>query len=338
GPRPAGPPADRAGEALFSGYRGVPFLARKLAISQLPSVASLATLRALPAAPANRRAFIGFGDPWFSPAQMAEARAEGDGTLRTRGAAARTLQTRSMPLQRRNAPATASLDSAEIAALPRLPDTADEVRGIALALKADAADVILGAAANEKTVKTTNLANRKVVMFATHGLVPGDLNGLLQPALALTAPSVADVDGDGLLTLEEILGLKLDADWVVLSACNTATGDGAGAEAVSGLGRAFFYAGTRALLVTNWPVETTSARALTTDLFARQAREPGLGRAEALQQSMMALVDGQGYVDPASGRIAFSYAHPIFWAPFALVGDGGGPAPRQSARRPANVD
>jgi CHAT domain-containing protein/tetratricopeptide (TPR) repeat protein len=335
---PSGAPADRAGEALFSGYRGVPFLARKLAISQLPSVASLATLRALPAAPANRRAFIGFGDPWFSPAQMAEARAEGDGTLRTRGAAARTLQTRSMPLQRRNAPATASLDSAEIAALPRLPDTADEVRGIALALKADAADVILGAAANEKTVKTTNLANRKVVMFATHGLVPGDLNGLLQPALALTAPSVADVDGDGLLTLEEILGLKLDADWVVLSACNTATGDGAGAEAVSGLGRAFFYAGTRALLVTNWPVETTSARALTTDLFARQAREPGLGRAAALQQSMMALVDGPGYVDPASGRTAFSYAHPIFWAPFALVGDGGGPGPRQSAQRPANVD
>ena len=85
-------------------------------------------------------------------------------------------------------------------------------------------------------------------------------------------PNVADIDGDGLLTLDEILALKINADWVVLSACNTATGDGAGAEAVSGLGRAFFYAGTRALLVSNWPVETTSARALTTNLFRRQAQ------------------------------------------------------------------
>ena len=99
---------------------------------------------------------------------------------------------------------------------------------------------------------------------------------------------------------------------------------------VSGLGRAFFYAGTRALLVTNWPVETTSARTLTTDLFARQAREPGLARATALQQAMAALIDGQGYVDPQSRQTVFAYSHPIFWAPFSLVGDGGGAA-RQTA-------
>ena len=80
--------------------------------------------------------------------------------------------------------------------------------------------------------------------------MPGDLDGLTQPALALTAPDVAGVKGDGLLTMEKILTLKLDADWVVLSACNTAAGAGAGAEAASGLGSAFFYAGTRALLVT----------------------------------------------------------------------------------------
>ena len=98
----------------------------------------------------------------------------------------------------------------------------------------------------------------------------------------------------------------------------------AGAEAVSGLGRAFFYAGTRALLVSNWPVETSSARALTTDLFRRQAADPTLSRAEALQQAMLALIDGPGHVDPKSGKTVFSYAHPIFWAPFSLVGDGGG--------------
>jgi len=306
---PAQAPVDREGEALFSGNRATPFLARKVAIAQLPSVASLASLRSLPPPPANRRAFIGFSDPWFSPAQMAEARAGGEGALNTRGAAARQLQTRAMPLQRRNAPATAGAASVELGMLPRLPDTAEEVRSIALALKADPADVILGAAANERAVKAANLADRRVVMFAAHGLVPGDINGLLQPALALSAPIVADVDGDGLLTLEEVLGLTLNADWVARSACNTAAGDGAGAEAISGFGRAFFYAGTRALLATNWSVETTSARALTTDLFARQARDPALPRATALQQAMMALVDGPGYVDPATGRPAFSYAH-----------------------------
>jgi CHAT domain-containing protein len=324
---PAQLTAEREGEALFSAYRKVPFLIRKAGITQLPSVASLGTLRSLPPAPANRRTFVGFGDPWFSAEQMAEAKAEAAtqvAALTTRG-----LQTRGVKLVRRSAPATSTVDSAELAMLPRLPDTSDEVKGIALALNADASDVFLGAAANERNVKTMDLSNRRVVMFATHGLIPGDLNGLTQPALALSAPNVADIDGDGLLTLDEVLGLKLNADWVVLSACNTATGDGAGAEAVSGLGRAFFYAGTRALLVTNWPVETTSARVLTTDLFGRQARDPGLARAAALQQAMAALIDGPGYVDTASRQTVFAYSHPIFWAPFALVGDGGGSGARQ---------
>lgn len=243
------------------------------------------------------------------------------------------LQSRGMPLVRRSAPATQSVDSAQLAMLPRLPDTADELRGIALALGADPTDMILGAQANERRVKSMDLSNRRVVMFATHGLVPGDLNGLTQPALALSAPSVADIDGDGLLTLDEVLALKLDADWVVLSACNTATGDGAGAEAVSGLGRAFFYAGTRALLVSNWPVETTSARALTSDLFARQARDPALPRAQALREAMTGLIDGPGHVDPASRAAVFAYAHPIFWAPFTMVGDGGGNARQASQAR-----
>ena len=110
--------------------------------------------------------------------------------------------------------------------------------------------------------------------------------------------------------------------WLVLSACNTASGEGAGAEAVSGLGRAFFYAGARALLVSNWPVETVSARLLTTDLFKRQANDPNLTRAEALRQTMIGLIDGAGSQD-AAGQARFSYAHPLFWAPFSLVGDGG---------------
>jgi len=192
-----------------------------------------------------------------------------------------------------------------------------------LALQADPSKVIhLGKDANERTVKSAPLSKYRVVAFATHGLVPGDLNGLTQPALALTAPSVADVDGDGLLTMDEILALKLDADWVVLSACNTGASAGAGAEAASGLGRAFFYAGTRALLVTNWSVHSESARQLVTDLFRRQAADPKLSRGEALRQAMMALLDGKGYADQ-QGKVLFSYGHPLFWAPYTIIGDGG---------------
>src|SRR6185436_201676 len=149
--------------------------------------------------------------------------------------------------------------------------------------------------------------------------------GLTQPALALTAPEVADIDGDGLLTVEEILSLKLNADWVVLSACNTAAGAGAGAEAVSGLGRAFFYAGARTLLVTNWSVHSASARDLVTDLFRRQANDANLTRAEALRQAMLASMDGPGFRD-AAGKTLFAYAHPMFWAPYSIIGDGGGSA------------
>jgi CHAT domain-containing protein len=122
--------------------------------------------------------------------------------------------------------------------------------------------------------------------------------------------------------MEEVLALKLDSDWVILSACNTAAGAGAGSEAVSGLGRAFFYAGTRTLLVTNWPVHSESARELVTDLFRRQASDAKTSRAEALRQAMIALMDGPGYVAP-DGKAVFAYAHPMFWAPYTIIGDGG---------------
>ena len=133
---------------------------------------------------------------------------------------------------------------------------------------------------------------------------------------------MAGIDGDGLLTMEEILALKLDADWVVLSACNTGAGAGAGAEAASGLGRAFFYAGTRAILVTNWSVHSQSARELVTDLFRRQAADPKLTRGEALRQAMMALLDGRAS-RTTKGKTLFTYAHPLFWAPYTIIGDGG---------------
>ena len=110
------------------------------------------------------------------------------------------------------------------------------------------------------------------------------------------------------------MGLRLNADWVVLSACNSGAAEGAGAEAVSGLGQAFFYAGARSLLVTSWPVETTAARIFVADLFQRQSAN-SLDHAIALQQTMTAMIEG------TDGKASY-FAHPIFWAPFLIVGEG----------------
>jgi CHAT domain-containing protein len=230
---------------------------------------------------------------------------------------------RGVRLIRRNTPKLDGVSSAELALLPRLPDTAEELKSIAATLHVEPSRALfLGMKATEGAVKSTKLSNVKVLAFATHGLVSGELDGLTQPALALSSPAVTGEDGDGLLTVEEILSLKLDANWVVLSACNTGSGSGAGAEAASGLGRAFFYAGTRALLVTNWSVHSQSARQLITDLFKRQAEDPTITRSEALRQAMMGLVDSPGQLSD-TGKIEFTYAHPLFWAPYTIIGDGG---------------
>jgi CHAT domain-containing protein len=305
-------------EPLFADYRKVPWLARSHAVTMVPSSAALRTLRQLPPGKPTRSELIAFGDPVFSGEAPTEA-AAAEVKLADAGAVA----TRGVPLRRRSSPKLDGVDSAELAMLPQLPDTADELRSIALALQADPTKALnLGKDANEQAVKTLDLSGFKVLAFATHGLVPGELNGLTQPALALSAPKVAGVPGDGLLTMEEILTLKLDADWVVLSACNTGAGEGAGAEAASGLGRAFFYAGTRALLVTNWSVHSQSAKELISDLFRRQAADATISRAEALRQAMTALMDGPGYVGK-DGKTEFAYAHPLFWAPYSIIGDGG---------------
>jgi CHAT domain-containing protein/tetratricopeptide (TPR) repeat protein len=309
---------------LFSSYRDVPWLARTHAVTLVPSAGALRTLRQLPPGPTTRDPFIGFGDPIFSVEQAKEIEAEAKARpLVVASADGISTVTRGVPLARRSSPKTEGVSSADLALLPRLPDTADELTAIATALGLDPTKVLyLGKLANEHTVETADLSHFRIIDFATHGLVPGELDGLTQPALALTAPTVAGVGGDGLLTMEKILALKLDADWVVLSACNTGAGAGAGAEAASGLGQAFFYAGTRTILVTNWSVHSASARELVTDLFRRQAADPKLSRSEALRQAMITLLDGKGFTDN-NGKMVFTYGHPLFWAPYTIIGDGG---------------
>jgi CHAT domain-containing protein len=288
----------------YAHFKDVPWLIRQAAFTQLPSVNALVALRKLPAANAQRSAFVGFGDPQFSatPIQVAS------NTRRLRNLSV----SRPSQVEVEQAKPVEWMDYGQI---PQLPDTRDEILAMAQALKADPInDVFLGSQASRATVKKLDLSKRRVVAFATHGLLAGDFPGVSEPSLALANPGGGQ---HGLLTLEDIMGLKLDADWVVLSACNTAGGDGQGADALSGLGRGFFYAGSRALLVTHWPVESVSARLLVTGIFDRQAVDAKLSRAEALRQSMLALMQQK------SKEANFAYAHPLFWAPYTLVGEGG---------------
>ena len=205
-------------------YRDAAWLIKRQAVSVLPALASLKALRGVARRGPGTKPLVGFGDPVFDPAERAKALAE------RRAARTRVALTRGYGDFWQGA----GIDRAALArSLPSLLDTADELKAVAAKLGAAASDIHLGSDASEATVKRTTLADYRVVYFATHGLVAGDVVGLGEPSLVLTLPRQPTELDDGLLTASEVAQLKLNADWVVLSACNTAAGDKPGAEALS---------------------------------------------------------------------------------------------------------
>jgi CHAT domain-containing protein len=263
------------------------FVARRWAVTQLPSAGALHALRRSASPAPAPVAFFGVGDPLFAAAGKAPAGRAALGAQALRYDAAWGFS---------------------YADVPPLPDTRTELLALASALGADPkADLLLGAAATREAVLAAPLSNRRVVAFATHGLMPGELPGISKPALAL-APG-ADLQASPLLELDDVLTLRLNAQTVLLSACNTAAGEQGGA-AMSGLVRGFFFAGGRSVLATHWSVESASAAALTSASFRAGA---GPSRALALRQAQLSMIEGQ----LGGGR----WAHPFYWAGYALFGD-----------------
>ncbi len=278
----------------FAGYRKMAWLADRYATTVLPSVSSLSVLRTFARPSRAPSPFLGIGDPTLA-GSLAGARGKKVVGLFRGGTA----------------------DVETVRSLPALPESAKELASIAEELGASQKDLVLGDRARKPAVVKLDFSHYRIVTFATHGLVAGELTGLAEPALVLTPPPVQKgTEDDGLLKASDVSALQFDADWVVLSACNTAAGDGSlDAEGLSGLAKAFFYAGSRTLLVSHWPVFSESTVRLTTGTFAEIARDPSTPRAIALKRAMDALRadDSQPY-----------FAHPMFWAPFVVVGEGGG--------------
>lgn len=281
--------------------RSTPWFAEAHALVQLPSLQSLQLLRS---SGLNRSAahddgsFAGFGDPVLG---------KGGGSDRGKRGARR-----SSLASERTRDGVAIADVSKLRNLPRLPGTAIELKNMKAALGAPDSSLRLGKAATEAAVRTADLSATRIIAFATHGLVGGEIDGAEEAGLVFTPPSRATEFEDGLLTSSEITTLKLNPDWVILSACNTAAGDRTGAPGLSGLARAFFYAGARTLLASHWPVRDDVAAELTVKAILLERSDKSLSRAQALQAAMRAIRNTVG---------DDSRAHPRAWAPFSLFGD-----------------
>lgn len=286
--------------------RATAWMADAYELAILPTVQSLQLLKGAPRSPGARDGpmrFAGYGDP-----------AVGDAVEVRGGQKARSGPTRA----RSTAPGrSVSGMLATLRSLPRLYETVGELEGMRDALKAAPDSLHLGAANTETALKTADLANIQVLAFATHGLMAGDLYPGAEPGLVFTPPRTATARDNGYLTASEIMGLRLTADWVILSACNTAAGATTGAPGLSGLARAFFYAGARDLLVSHWSVDDYAAARITAGAIKLKQEKPELSRASALQRAARMVRD-----DSANDLPNDPLSHPGVWAPFSLVGIG----------------
>lgn len=276
-----------------------PWLLRQLAIGHVPSAGNYVALRKVAGGSTAQRPWFGFGE--FKPVSAPQARA--------------------------TFPASCGSSADLLAGLPPLPSARTELGEARKLLGGNPADTLLGDGFTAEAVQQANLSDVRVLHFAAHALLPAELNCLSEPALVTSAPRQARTAAGALLKASDLAQIKLDADLVILSACNSGGVDGKnGGESLSTLARSFFYGGARALLVTHWDVTDGVAPYLVVGTLKRVRDEPSAGLAAALRTTQLELI-----AEGSDGAGQPGLSHPYFWAPFALIGPAGA-APATQAR------
>ena len=302
--------------------RDVHWLIRKHAMTVLPGVSALKALRQTSKASNAHKPMLGIGNPLLDGNRVVNPKESEWADLAQRKQECAQMSvgrsvTRSIRRPRSDKQAAVGkrlIDLAQLRSQSPLPDTADELCSAAKVLESAADDILLGARATEANINHLNVSGRlseyRVVHFATHGVLRGQIDGANEPGLILTPPQTPTESDDGFLSASEVMGLSLDADWVILSACSTA-GGGRGEHHVQ-LPNAFFYAGARSLLVSHWAVASEATVKLVTRAVGTVSRDRTIGRAEGLRRSMLSMIDELEPYD----------SHPAYWAPFVLMGEG----------------
>ncbi len=285
-----------SGGSVKYDYSGVEFLGKRLSITTAVSPSSFVLTRAIPKSEAARP-FKGYGD--FSPFAATE-----EGIFQV--------------FEQRGGDLDCAPSLARVASLGTLEGTKVELDAIASVLPVTPEDVTLGEAFTDTAVKTDPLSDYQSLHLATHGLLARDPACLPQPALVTSLEFGGD--SDALLEEAEILDLNLNAEMVVLSACDTggggalsAAGTGfrtSGGESLSGLARAFFFAGARSLVVSHWSVDDDATQKLMREFYSTLASSSTTGMADAKLAAQRKLLS-----DPKT-------SHPFFWSAFAVIGDG----------------
>jgi len=310
-------------------HLNVAWLINDKTLAALPAVSALSTLRNNNLSYISSKPFLGIGDPALEEAvqkhqlRSSQLLKQEENYLSVTGISENQQSqtsrvTRSLSIKANQSLRSilgsrgAKVDIEQISSMVELPDTADELRIIANILAGNTDDIYLRDNATERQILAVKADEFKIIQFATHGLMAGEFQGLREPALVLTPDIDHDINDNGLLTTSDITQLKLNADFVILSACNTAADDGTpGAEGLSGMGRSFLYAGSRALLVTHWPVLSDAAVKMTTRIVDYLHKTDKISIVMAHQKST---------VDLMNNKENPYYAHPMFWAPFMIVG------------------
>lgn len=302
------PAIEKIGEGEYGPFpMGVKYLGDRYFISYAQSATALTLLRTLKKVGTSEGNVLVVADPLFSASDARLTKASQVGVseenLNLISAIANWRQMGVAGVRRREEKPRRAVSVAD-EVFPRLEKTEELALEIEL-LFGDGAEILIGANAGEDKVSEMPLSDYRYIIFATHGILDNALPWMREPALVLTQVGNPE-DYDGFLTMSEVMGLKLGAEVVALTACETGLGENVAGEGVMGMGRAFQFAGASNVLISLWSVAETSATQLTTTFFKhlREGKEPRqairLARDDIRRQG---------------------YEHPFYWASFILLGE-----------------